>query len=620
MRRPRLVLPALGASLALAATLTAGSAGANPAPVSAAPTFGQCPAAFPADDLAVGQTVTGLTTAGESRGSGTTPESFTGSYLGTLEDDTGDLLVFDLAGSRVTKADGSIDAGVWSGMSGSPVYAEDGRLVGAVAYTFGGEAPSTIAGVTPAADLYALLDSTTRPAPDAVALSSAQRRALVKAGASTTALGTGARRIAPVAAINLPARFADGYATIARRAGTTPRDVAAGGATLTREVPLVAGGNVAFADAYGSLSSFTLGTVSALCGQRVVAYGHPDNFDAATRTMHGASTLAIQENGGWSFKLGNLAAPLGRQTGDSLAGVTGRLGGLPASTRISSTARRTGGEAKTYSSLVPNPFAVAELSATHAFRDAVLAQGKIGGGESLVTYTVKGKAKVGGKAVELKRTQRFSERSFLAEMVGTDVASDVYALQDNEFSEVTVGDVTIDDTLGDDYKALKIGSIDRYYDSRRGWGRLAPEGTLTVAKGKPFTLRFNLVPADRWSKAKKASLVMEIRTSGLAQGRGRLTIDGGAYDEEDFEEFEDLIPWEEDDDFFDGEDDPLSLPEKEPRTAQEVAALLSKQPRQDDVLVSQDFVSSRDGVVNSDRRLRAASIVSGSFEYTMIYK
>lgn len=620
MRPTRFALPAVSACLALAAaTLTAGAATAAPAPTAAAPTSDPCPSPYPAGQLTVGQELTGLTTAGESRGSGTTPEPFTGTFLGTLEDDTGDLLVVDLAGSRVTKADGSIDAGVWSGMSGSPVYAADGRLVGAVAYTFGGFEPSTIAGVTPAADLYALLGSRTTAAAENVPLSTGERKALVKAGASPTALGTGARRIAPVSAINLPARLADGYAAIARRAGSTPRAVAAGGATLSREIPLVAGGNVAFADAYGSLSSFSLGTVAARCGDDVVAYGHPDYFDDATRTMHGASTITIQGDGVGSFKLGNLAAPLGSQLRDSLAGVTGRVGTLPTSTTISSKARRVGGTATTYRSLVPNPLALPELSATHVFRDAVLAQDRIGGGEALVTYTVKGTAKKGGQPVDLTRTQRYSERSYLAELLGSDLAADLYALQENDFSEVSVADVTIDDTLGDDYKALTIGSIDRYYDSRRAWGRLASAGTLTVAKGKPFTLRFNLVPADRWSKAKKASIVMEIRTSVFAQGRGRLTIDGGAVDEDDWDEFEDLIPWEEDEDLFDDED-PLSLPEKEPRTAQEVAALLSKQPRHDDIAVSQDFFSSRYDLVNSDRTVRAASIVSGSFEYTMIYK
>jgi hypothetical protein len=37
-------------------------------------------------------------------------------------------------------------------MSGSPVYAADGRLIGAVAYGLAGA--STIAGITPAADMY----------------------------------------------------------------------------------------------------------------------------------------------------------------------------------------------------------------------------------------------------------------------------------------------------------------------------------------------------------------------------------------------------------------------------------------------------------------------------------
>ena len=44
--------------------------------------------------------------------------------------------------------------GIWEGMSGSPVYAADGSLIGAVAYTlsFG---PTPIAGITPWEDMQA---------------------------------------------------------------------------------------------------------------------------------------------------------------------------------------------------------------------------------------------------------------------------------------------------------------------------------------------------------------------------------------------------------------------------------------------------------------------------------
>jgi hypothetical protein len=621
MPRSRSLLPtSLCASVALVAGGVALATPAHAEPEG--PSFDQCAAPFPSADLAEGQTVTGLTTAGRIRGSATAPEQFSGSYIDTLESDDGDILVFDLSGSRITHEDGSIDAGVWSGISGSPVYAEDGRLVGAVAYTFGGWEASSIAGVTPAEDVYALRDGDDRAeGPDEVRLSSTQRKQLVAAGAPAKELGTGAKRIAPVSAINLPSKFKAGYDRIAKRAKAPSRDVAAGGATQGVEIPIVAGGNLAAADSYGSISAYGLGTATAVCGDKVVGWGHPFDFRNASRTIHGASTSLVQADGVGSYKLANLAAPMGALTHDGLAGIVGRLGRAVDSAVITSTARSDGDPAKTYRTTVPNPEALAELAATHAFRDAALAQDQLGGGESVVSYTVEGTSKEDGKPVTLNRTDRYSVTDYLGEYLAEGVAGDIYTLQDNEFANLDIDKVTIDDTLTSPYKALKIGSIDRYYPSRKAWGRLKPTGTITVQKGKPFKLRYNLVKADKYSKATPTSVTMEIRTSVFAYGTGRLVIQGadqGGWDDEE-EYYEDSAPWDEDEYYFDDDEDPLTLPAKGPTSAQEVASLLQKQPRNDDILVSQDFFSTRYDVVNSDRRLRAPSVVSGYFRYRVNY-
>ena len=77
---------------------------------------------------------------------GTEPEEFTGTVLGVLTDGISpgvDMIIADLDSPAIDAA-----GGIWQGMSGSPVYAEDGRLLGAVSYglSYG---PSPIAGITP---------------------------------------------------------------------------------------------------------------------------------------------------------------------------------------------------------------------------------------------------------------------------------------------------------------------------------------------------------------------------------------------------------------------------------------------------------------------------------------
>lgn len=64
-----------------------------------------------------------------------------------------DMVMARLASSEIERV-----GGIWAGMSGSPVYAVDGRLIGAVSYGLtGGNSP--VAGITPAADMQTLLDA-----------------------------------------------------------------------------------------------------------------------------------------------------------------------------------------------------------------------------------------------------------------------------------------------------------------------------------------------------------------------------------------------------------------------------------------------------------------------------
>ena len=89
--------------------LTSSVAAAAPA-AAATGAAASCPDPYPAASLTRGDAVTGLTVT-----EGTTPEEFTGEHVGTS-----------------TEPDGTVARGVWAGMSGSPVYAADGHLVGAV--------------------------------------------------------------------------------------------------------------------------------------------------------------------------------------------------------------------------------------------------------------------------------------------------------------------------------------------------------------------------------------------------------------------------------------------------------------------------------------------------------
>ena len=121
-RRLAASLAATMAALGASAVVTTGPAQSAP------PTPGECDIAYPVAELVPDQQVEGSTVV-----RGTTPIGFDGTYLGKVKDGIApglDMLMFEMDFA----ADKYDAIGIWQGMSGSPVYAADGRLIGAVAY------------------------------------------------------------------------------------------------------------------------------------------------------------------------------------------------------------------------------------------------------------------------------------------------------------------------------------------------------------------------------------------------------------------------------------------------------------------------------------------------------
>ncbi len=170
-------LVAVSTSLAVLAASTLLSLAAGGAGVSAtAAPAADCTPAFPIDDLQRGDAVTGLTVS-----QGTVPQGFTGSIIGVLDGGIApnvDMILADLSSPEIDRV-----GGIWAGMSGSPVYAANGDLIGAVAYglTWGS---SPVAGITPYADMDRYLGSATAPAK--VALGAETAKAVAAASDDVT--------------------------------------------------------------------------------------------------------------------------------------------------------------------------------------------------------------------------------------------------------------------------------------------------------------------------------------------------------------------------------------------------------------------------------------------------
>ena len=78
-------------------------------------------------------------------------------------------------------------------------------------------------------------------------------------------------------------------------------------------IPVMAGGNLAASISYGDVSATGVGTATAVCGNEVLAFGHPMAYTGPSQmSMHGADAVHVQEDPvGPGFKVANAGAPIG---------------------------------------------------------------------------------------------------------------------------------------------------------------------------------------------------------------------------------------------------------------------------------------------------------------------
>ena len=371
-------LAALAVTAALGTTVGAGAASSV--------TTTDCPSAYPVADLVSGAPVHGLTVS-----NGTTPEGFAGSVVGVLKD--GIAPGMDLILVRLTSPEIDRVGGIWEGMSGSPVYAENGDLIGAVSYGLA-YGPSPVAGVTPAADMQALLDGGTSTAAPA-------RKVLLPRTLARKVVATGAATATEVSGGYTPIRTP--MVVSGLTAGPRLNDFAKGmhldgrvmsGSASTTGAPsydIVPGGNLVASISYGDVTAAAVGTATAVCGTQVIGFGHPFNFAGdTTYAMQGADAVYVQEDSlGAPFKLVNLGEPVGTVTGDHMAGIAGVTGSLPAVSSVTSSAF-LGSRSRTGSSYVAVPDAVPDVSAATMVAEQDRVIDYVGKGSGRASWTIVG--------------------------------------------------------------------------------------------------------------------------------------------------------------------------------------------------------------------------------------
>ena len=569
-----------------------------------------CPAAFDTADLVTNQPVTGLTTT-----EGTDPDEFHGTYKRTIKDGIApgmDLLVFKMEGSRITKPTGEIDAGIWAGMSGSPVYDDaTGELIGAVSYGFS-NSPSDIAGVTPAAYMYDLQNPKYNPTTLAAhaTVSKSTLSSLQSASEGDATLGQ-PRMLRPKKQVS-GASAATANAQAARspmlqRKSTFKKsgfvDVV-GQSSEAEDYPIVVGGNLATTFSYGEVTTAAVGTVTAICDGKVIGFGHPDEFSGkSAETFHGASTVEIQPDVLGSYKLANVGQVKGVINQDRLQGILGTIDQVPNTIKVNSTT--TGlGDTKESTTDVSVPFALSYVVATQVASDAITVLNQYSSGDALMTWKIDYIRKIDGVDTPgtFQRTQRFSTDQDFPDEISYDAASDVETLMGNSFEKVKITNVDITSSLQPDYRAFK--PVGAQYYTGGVWKNVYSTSTIKAKPGATLKLRVKLAAADFVTEVAPTTVDYTIKTNAKAKGTGTIRITGEAFSWEDEEE-----------EFFGFDDEEEGI---EPESLDELLALIKAQPRSDDMLRRITYRTST-STFNSYSKVRAPGIVKGTFAFKVSF-
>jgi hypothetical protein len=496
--------------------------------------------------LPTGSAVDGVLGTGFTVERGTQPDAFAATVLGRIADGIApgvDMIMADLDSPALQRA-----GGVWAGMSGSPVYTEDGHLIGSVSYglSYGS---SRIAGLTPAESMKKLL---AQAAAARVGTGSLLKSKIpVPASVAKRIAATGEANVAQASEgfqrLTLPlwvsgATSAKSASLLDRLQGKIPGVRVMGGGsaaplTTGKTSDIAAGGNFAATISYGDATLGAVGTTTFVCKKTAVAFGHPFlNTAAATLSAHSASAVYVQPDPARSpFKVANITAPVGHVYGDYTTGIVAGLGRLPATTVITSSLAKPGGSAiagTTRASYAPY---APDAAAFHTYYNTQRVLNSDPAGSAAITITAQG-LRGNGSPFTVTRTDRYSSTYSIANAVANGVYSMLWDLLNQPYEKIHLTQVKVTgtvDTTPRQYRvtALKLKQGDAFVD--------VPQ-PITAAAGSALTLQATLTPYQG-TGTKTATFTLPI-AAGASGTSGYLEIlSGSAVPLPDVTSFEGLL-------------------------------------------------------------------------------
>lgn len=491
---------------------------------------------------AIGAIRAGMTGLGWTTVRGDRPVPFRVRVLGTLRDGIApgrDLVVIkvsDLPGRRVVRVGG----GIWSGMSGSPVYIR-GALAGAISYSLA-DGPSPIGGMTPARYMERLVAVPAPRAVDALPVpgaTAAGARDRIRVGvtgplAATIAAHSGRptrgtprlERIGiPVAVSGAVGASRSFVARELRRNLGGVRMVSTGATSATAGTRLAtaprAGQNLASVIAQGDVTVAAVGTVTALCRGRVIGFGHPMTGEG--QVAFGAArarTLTIVA-GADPYKLANIGRTFGLLDVDRLTGIRALSGARPRALPVTARVRsRTTGRVRTGRTSVTMPGWMTSVAADHLLYDIQAVDERYGPGTARLRWTIRGVRLDTDTTWTLERGDTVTDTADVAYASALRLYTQLDTLVNDPTAEVRIRSVSIDATVS---RGAIVDRIRRVEVSRNGgpWSR---GGSIAVTGGDELRVRVSL----RSRTGRTYGRVVAMTVPAGATGTGLLHVLGGA--------------------------------------------------------------------------------------------
>jgi hypothetical protein len=406
--------------------------------------------------------------------------------LGVLKDgiEPGvDMIMMRLSSSEIDRV-----GGIWEGMSGSPVYASDGRLIGAVAYGLAyGTTP--VAGITPYEDMVKYAG--TPPSPVRVQVPTSAARTIARSTDVTAAqadqgftelkVPTGIAGLGPrVLARDTGRPYLAKHAYVAGRAGRSDSPTAA---------EMLAGDNLTATVSTGDVLQGAVGTITSVCNGTVVGFGHPLIFSGQTTYgMAGADALYIQEDPlGVPFKLANIGSTVGVVNQDRMTGIAGQLlvdpPSLPVTSKVTYTPDGGVARSRTGRSDVQLPIAAAGTANYEMILNHQAVLDAYQKGSERQSWTVEGHT----------ATRQFSFTGGNRYTDGADITfASVWDLPDlvwllSNVDGVTLDRVVVRSNVTDSTSTLKIAGLDQLRGG--SWHSIGSGSPVLVRAGGTATLR-----------------------------------------------------------------------------------------------------------------------------------